>query len=125
MILGLGIDLFEVARLERELQLGEADFARTLFSPEEIAASAGRNRPARDLAARFAAKEAVVKALALDGGLGTPWRAIEILDTPAGPPAVRLHGPLAAAAAARGVRRIHVALAASRRLAAASAVAES
>ena len=120
MILGLGIDLFEVARMERELQLGKADFAEALFTSAELDLCAGRPDPARRLAVRFAAKEAVAKALALDGH----WRAIEILDTPVGPPEVRLHAPLDAVAAARGVRRIHVALAASRRFAAASAVVE-
>ena len=124
MILGLGIDLFEVARMERELQPGKADFAEALFTSAELDLCAGRPDPARRLAVRFAAKEAVAKALALDGTLGTPWRAIEILDTPTGIPEVRLHAPLDAVAAARGVRRIHVALAASRRSAAASAVVE-
>jgi len=125
MILGLGIDLFEVARLERELLLGGGESALCFFTAAELAESARRAQPVAHLAARFAGKEAVVKALALDGSLGLPWRRIEILDDSEGQPEVHLHGALAAAAAGRGVRRLRVALAETPQRAAAGAVAES
>ncbi len=124
MIVGIGIDLCEVARVERELRGGGAEFARSLFTEAELASYLGRARRADHLAARFAAKEAVAKSLALDGSCGAAWRLIEILDAPAGAPSVRLNGAVATAAERLGVRSIRVALAGDRRLAAATAIAE-
>lgn len=125
MIVGVGFDLFEVARLERELERSGGEFVAAVFTPEECG-RCGRGRlSTRRLAACFAAKEAVAKALALDGSLGTPWRRIEILAGPARSAEVRLGGALAAAAARRGVRRIHVALALGRARVAAQAILES
>lgn len=125
MIVGVGFDLFEVARLERELERSGGEFVAAVFTPGERE-GCGRGRlAARRLAACFAAKEAVAKALALDGSLGMPWRRIEILAGPAGSAEVRLDGALAAAAARRGVRRIHVALALGRARVAAQAILES
>jgi len=122
MILGVGIDLFEVARLERELEGGDEGLLDSVFTANEIRSCGRRGRA---LAARFAAKEAVAKALALDGTAGLPWRQIEILDAAAQAPEVRLHGAVAEHAAHAGVRRIRVALAGDRRQVAAAAVAES
>jgi holo-[acyl-carrier protein] synthase len=125
MIVGVGFDLFEATRLERELEASGGEFSAALFTEREIRQCGCGRRAARRLAACFAGKEAVAKALALDGSLGTPWRAVEVLERPGGRAEVRLHGVLAEAAARRGVRRIHLALAAARGRVAASAVLES
>jgi|SRR5688572_14964605 holo-[acyl-carrier protein] synthase len=114
---GIGIDLLEIERLERALERYPRLEAR-LFTDGERAYAAARRRPARHLAARFAAKEAVVKAL---GASGFAPREIEI---EAGePPQVRLSGRTAGLAAERGVS-IQVSLTHGRDHAAAVALAE-
>ena len=114
---GVGIDLLEIDRLERALQrhprLGER-----LFTNGERAYAEARARPARHLAARFAAKEAVLKALGLAEGFGL--HEIEVLSGT--PPRVRLAGKAAAAA---GGRSVEVSLTHSRDYAAAVAIAAS
>jgi holo-[acyl-carrier protein] synthase len=109
----VGIDLIEIERIERALER-RPRLAERLFTPDELAYARDRARPGRHLAARFAAKEAVIKAL----GEGLPPREIEI---EAGePPQVRLHGR--AAELARD-RELSVSLTHSRDNAAAVAVA--
>lgn len=112
---GIGIDVLEIERLEGALQR-HPRLAQRLFSERELAYANERARPGRHLAARFAAKEAVVKALGLRGfGL----REIEVLAGE--PPSVELSGRAAEAAAGS---RIHVSLTHSRDTAAAVAVSE-
>jgi holo-[acyl-carrier protein] synthase len=91
---GLGVDLLEIERLERALER-HPRLAERVFTEGERRYAAGRARPGRHLAARFAAKEAVVKALGLSGGFGL--REIEVLAGE--PPTVRLSGRAAEAAA--------------------------
>lgn len=93
----LGIDLIEIDRVERALRRRPRLSAR-LFRPGEISACGRRARPARHLAARFAAKEAAIKALG--GGFGP--LDVEVVGDPV--PALRLHGRAAAIAASLGVR---------------------
>jgi holo-[acyl-carrier protein] synthase len=90
---GIGIDLLEIERLERALER-RPRLAERLFSEEERAYAAARARPGQHLAARFCAKEAVAKALALPGW---SFRDVEIVATGAAP-AVRLSGRAAARA---------------------------
>jgi holo-[acyl-carrier protein] synthase len=116
-VTGVGIDLLEIDRLERALSRYPR-LAERVFSRREREYAAARRRPARHLAARFAAKEAVVKALGMGGGFGL--REIEVVAGE--PPSVLLHGRAAAAAAGR---RIEISLTHSRGHAAAIAVAES
>lgn len=114
MASGIGIDLLEIRRLERALKRHPRLAAR-VFTEAELAHAAERARPGRHLAARFAAKEAVVKALGLSDGLGL--REVEIVAGE--PPTVRLSGRAAEAAAGE---RVEVSLTHSRELAAAVAV---
>jgi holo-[acyl-carrier protein] synthase len=113
---GLGIDLLEIGRMERALER-HPRLARRIFTDAELAYAAERGRPARHLAARFAAKEAVYKALGAGEGFGL--REIEVLAGE--PPRVRLSGRAAEAAAGR---RVDVSLTHSREFAAAVAVAD-
>lgn len=113
--MGIGIDLLEIERLERALER-RPRLAERLFTEAELAYARARARPGRHLAARFAAKEATVKALGL-GGLGG-LREIEIEAGP--PPRVRLSGRARAAAAAQGVE-VEISLTHSHELAAAAA----
>lgn len=112
---GIGIDLLEIDRLERALRR-HPRLAERVFTAAEREYAATRARPGRHLAARFAAKEAVVKALGLTGGFGL--REIEVVAGE--PPSVRLSGR--AAEAARG-ERVEISLTHSRDMATAVAVA--
>lgn len=116
MASGVGIDLLEIDRLERALER-HPRLAERVFTAAERDYAAARARPARHLAARFAAKEAVVKALGLSGGFG-----LREIEVDAGePPTVRLSG--GAADAGHGLN-VRVSLTHSRDFAAAIAVAE-
>jgi holo-[acyl-carrier protein] synthase len=112
---GVGIDLLEIDRMERALER-HPRLAERVFTDAERAYAVARARPGRHLAARFAAKEAVLKALGLSGGFGL--HEIEIVAGE--PPTVRLSGHAAEAAAGR---RIDISLTHSRDNAAAVAVA--
>jgi holo-[acyl-carrier protein] synthase len=113
---GVGIDLLEIDRMERALEC-HPRLAERVFTAAEREYAAARARPGRHLAARFAAKEAVVKALGLSGGFGL--REIEVLAGE--PPTVRLAGRAAEVA---GDRRVEISLTHSRDNAAAVAIAE-
>ena len=116
MIVGVGIDVTEIARLRRSLERTPGLAAR-LFTPAE------RGLPARSLAARFAAKEALAKALGAPRGL--LWTDAEILSDPAtGRPGLAVRGTVAAAAVRLGVTRWHVSLSHDAGLATAIVIAE-
>jgi holo-[acyl-carrier protein] synthase len=93
---GVGIDLIEIERIERALER-RPRLAGRLFTPAEIAYASARARPGRHLAARFAAKEAVIKAL------GTPVAPREVEVVAGEPPTIRVHGDAAKAAADREI----------------------
>jgi holo-[acyl-carrier protein] synthase len=116
MASGVGIDLLEIDRLERALER-HPRLAERVFSAAEREYAAERARPGRHLAARFAAKEAVTKALGLTDGFGLGE--IEVLAGE--PPTVRLSGRAAAAAAEE---RVKISLTHSRDFAAAVAIVE-
>ncbi len=113
----VGIDLLEIDRLERALER-RPRLALRLFTEAERAYAAGRARPGQHLAARFCAKEAVAKALALEAW---SFLDVEVLGGD-GPPQLRLHGAAAARAVELGVE-VSVSLTHTRRDAGAVAVA--
>lgn len=115
MSTGVGIDLLEIERLERALER-RPRLAQRVFTEAELEYAAAHGRPGRHLAARFAAKEAVVKALGVRA-----FRPREIEVVAGEPPTVRLSGATAAAAAGR---RVAISLTHSRDNAAAVALAE-
>jgi holo-[acyl-carrier protein] synthase len=111
--MGVGVDLLEIERLERALER-HPRLAQRVFTEDELAYAGERARPGRHLAARFAAKEAVIKAL------GLRHFGVREIEVVAGePPSVRLSG---AAAEAAGGREVEVSLTHSRETAAAVAV---
>ena len=98
-IVGTGLDATEIARIEETLERFGDRFVRRVFTDAEIAYCNGRpRRRASHFAARFAAKEATMKALGTGHSRGVLWRDVEILRT-GGPPQLRLHGGAARRAA--------------------------
>jgi holo-[acyl-carrier protein] synthase len=116
----VGIDVIEIARVRRVLERHPERFLERIYTPLEIAYCRGR---LSELAARFAAKEAVMKALGT-GVRGIAWRDIEILPNPRGKPLVRLHGSAESRAAAIGLHQLDISLSHSRAYAVASVVGE-
>jgi holo-[acyl-carrier protein] synthase len=123
MILGIGTDLLDVSRMEQELLKGKVGPREELFTPSEIAYCEGMRNPARHFAARFAAKEALVKALPVPGAIPR-LRDVEVERTETGAPRLILHGDLRNAAWRLGVKRILVSLSHTDGLAAATVVLE-
>jgi holo-[acyl-carrier protein] synthase len=116
---GIGIDLIEIERLERALERRPA-LAERVFSAAELAHARRRRRPGRHLAARFAAKEAALKALGI-GGLRLHEVEVEGGEDEA--PRLRLHGSAAESAATEGLE-LSVSLTHAREIAAAVVRAE-
>lgn len=111
MIVGVGIDLVDVARVERLLAAkGERALLR-LCTEREAAYVRDRHGSAASLAARLAAKEAAFKALSgSEDARGIGWREIEVVKGDHGQPAIALHGRAERRAAELLVRRIHLSL---------------
>ena len=120
-MIGIGTDLVDVDRFRLALTRTPRIVDR-LFSADEQAYARRRADPAERFAARFAAKEAVMKAIGV--GLGAfPLRDVEVVRDDSGAPAVALHGRAAELAAARGVREWRLTLSHTSSLATATAVA--
>jgi holo-[acyl-carrier protein] synthase len=102
-IVGLGVDICEIARMERALGRHPTMRSR-VFTPEEIAYCDGKARPAESYAGRFAAREAVIKALA--GYRGKRWQDISVTRHPSGAPIIALTGNAKRRADALGITRV-------------------
>lgn len=118
----VGIDLVSASRVER-LLAEHPGAIEELFTPAEIAYCASKRRRHEHLAGRFAAKEAVLKALGRGLGRSMRWTDVEIVSSATGRPRVKLHGAVATAARRLGVLEVDVSLSHSEGLAIASAVA--
>ena len=125
MIVGIGVDLFSVPRVEDDLDKGEQGLRDSIFTPEEIAYCQSKRYPAQHFAARFAAKEAVFKALGASGLSGTHWRDVEVRVERNGRSYVLLHGKVKDAADQLHVANVFVSLSHTRDWAVASVVLES
>lgn len=101
MIIGVGIDVADIGRFE-------ASLARTPALRDRLFTAAEAGLPAQSLAARFAAKEALAKALGAPGDLG--WHDAEVVREPSGQPRLALRGTVLAAATALGATHWHVSL---------------
>ncbi|GAA4679602.1 holo-ACP synthase [Streptomyces youssoufiensis] len=121
MIIGVGIDVAEIDRfgaaMERTPGLAERVFVR-----RELWLPSGERRGTASLAARFAAKEALAKALGAPGGLR--WTDAEVWTLPSGQPRLRVRGTVAERAAELGVRTWHVSLSHDAGVASAVVIAE-
>lgn len=115
MIVGIGVDLVDVPRFEQQLARTPRLLAR-LFAPAE------RLLKPRSLAARYAAKEALIKALG--GSDGVYWTDIEVTPEPSGRPTFTLTGETAVTVSARGITALHLSMSHDAALATAFVIAE-
>ena len=106
MLIGHGIDLVEISRIEAMLEKHGEQFKHRCFTETERAyAEAGRRRRSERYAARFACKEAVMKALGTGWRSGIGWTDIGVVNEPSGRPVLRLRGRVSEIAEEMGVRR--------------------
>jgi holo-[acyl-carrier protein] synthase len=124
MIVGLGLDIAEIDRIEAAITRHGAPFLERLFTPSEIAyCERFKNRYER-YAGRFAVKEAAMKALGTGWSNGVRWRDIEVMREPSGKPGLRLEGAAREIADRLGVRNISVTITHSGNLALAQVIFE-
>jgi len=121
MIVAVGIDVVLVARFAGAIER-RPSLVERLFTATERTNSSGNPRPPESLAARFAAKEAVAKALGAPKGLR--WHDCEVAADESGRPWLTVTGTVAAAADQQGVRRWHLSLSHDGGIASAMVVAE-
>ena len=121
MIIGVGIDVAEISRFEESLRRTPA-IADRLFTPQELLLPSGQRRGIASLAARFAAKEAVAKALGAPGNL--EWTDAEVRTESTGRPVLTVRGTVAECAARLGVKSWHLSLSHDAGVASAVVIAE-
>ena len=109
MIYGVGIDMIETARVEKQLLRSER-FRDRVFSPHEIDYCESKKNKAQNYAARFAAKEAFMKALGLGWRKGLSFKDIEIRNDTLGKPTIVLYGMAKKLADERKIQNIQVSL---------------
>ncbi|WP_257449070.1 holo-ACP synthase [Archangium lipolyticum] len=122
MVIGIGIDLCEIGRLSKALERHDGRFEERVFTEAERTYCRGRKQPGQHFAARFAAKEAVIKALGAPEGLH--WHELEVLSAPDGKPELRLSGAAHQIAQQLGIHRFKLSLSHSAGFAVAMVVAE-
>ena len=109
-VLGIGVDLVENARIEHSMERFGERFLHRVFTAGEIEYSQSMKFPARHLAARFAAKEAVSKAFGTGIGKAMGWKEIDVHRKPSGEPFVILEGGAKKLAEERGVTKVWITL---------------
>lgn len=114
MIVGTGIDMIEIARIEETIRLYGERFLRRIYLPAEIQYCLRKKNSGESFAARFAAKEAAAKALGTGIQSGVGWREIEVVREPSGRPSLQLHGRAGSVARRIGANRFLVSLTHSR-----------
>ncbi len=124
MIVGIGVDIVTIERIARIRERHGERFSEKIFTPEETSYCLSRKNSNEHFAARFAAKEAVMKALGTGWSRGVGFRTIEVIREEDGPPQIMLHGGAKEHASHLGVSRIHISLSHTRGMAIAQAVLE-
>ena len=124
MILGTGIDLIEVARIQASHERFGERFLQRILRPAEIEYALSHKKPGPFLAARFAAKEAISKAFGTGIGAQLGWQDMEVRKKESGEPFVVLHDGGLALLVARGAARVHLSLSHTEHYAAAVAILE-
>ena len=110
MIVGTGVDVAEVARIRAAIERFGNRFLNRVFTSEELRYCTSKPNAAERLAARFAAKEAGMKAVGTGWRHGVTWHDLEVVRLPGGKPTLRLSGKVAEFAARLGCRQTHLSL---------------
>lgn len=110
MIVGTGVDITEVARIRAAMDRFGQRFLKRVFTPEEIRYCVSKSNAAERLAARFAAKEAGMKAIGTGLRHGVTWHDVEVVRAPGQRPQLRFTGKAAEFAAALGCKNTHLSL---------------
>jgi holo-[acyl-carrier protein] synthase len=111
VIVGIGVDAVDLARVERMLATRREQMLNKLFTADELTFLTAKTSPGQHIAARLAAKEAAYKALSgNDLARGIGWREIEVFSQSDGSPKLRLHGRAATRFAELGAVTIHISL---------------
>lgn len=110
MILGTGIDLAEVDRIRQSIERYGERFLKRVYTPGEIAYVERKANKFERYAARFAAKEAGMKAIGTGWRRGVTWQDFEVANLPSGRPTLRLTGVAAQVAERMGVKRVSLSL---------------
>ena len=123
-VVGIGIDIVEVERIAEMIQRHGRRFLTRVFTAREIAYCRSRKRATEHFAARWAAKEAAIKALraAFEGAMS--WRELEVVVGEMGEPRLKLRGTAAGLAKKQGISRLHLTISHVAPLAVACVVAE-
>lgn len=121
MAAGIGVDMLEIARMERVIKR-RPSFLKRVFTDEERAYCDSCARPAEHYAARFAAREAVLKALGTGFSEGIGFKDVSVTNDERGKPIAMLSGRAAEVAAERGVQEVALSLSHTRDVAVANAV---
>lgn len=124
MIVGSGIDLVEISRIQQSVQRFGQRFLDRVYTTSEQAYCLRKRNSAESLAARFAAKEAGAKALGTGISRGVSWLEIEVVREPSGRPTIRFHGRAAEIAKALGVAHVALSITHTSTLSMASVVVE-
>jgi holo-[acyl-carrier protein] synthase len=124
MIVGSGIDIVEIGRIQQSMDRHGKRFLDRVFTAAEQAYCLSKRNSAESLAARFAAKEAGAKALGTGISYGVSWLEIEVVREPSGRPTLRFQGRAAQVAERLGVARAAVSITHTANLAMASVVIE-
>jgi holo-[acyl-carrier protein] synthase len=110
MIVGTGVDLAEVPRIKASIQRFGARFTERIYTPAEIAYVERKANRYERYAARFAAKEAGMKAIGTGWSYGVRWQDFEVANLPSGKPTLRFHGVAAQIADKLGVRNVSLSI---------------
>jgi len=122
MIIGIGIDLVEVDRIEKAVSKWADGFTRRVFTQGELDYCLRQKRPAMHLAARFGVKEAVMKAFGTGWSGGVRWTDVEVVRDESGKPSVVLDGRLKELAGSMGVSETLISFSHDKGLAVAQAI---
>ena len=124
MIIGSGIDMVEIRRIQHSMDRYGSRFLNRVYTPNEQAYCLRKRNAAESFAGRFAAKEAGAKALGTGISFGVSWLEIEVVREPRGRPSLRFHGRAAQIAAQMGFARAALSISHTDELALASVLIE-
>ena len=122
-VIGIGTDIVECLRIANMIEKHQDVFINRVFTPDEIKYCAERKSATQHFAGRWAAKEAILKAMGTGWAKGIQWTEIEICNQPGGRPVVQLTGSAAEVALAQGISEILISISHCRLFATAFATA--